>query len=552
MATREARIELKKSARRPMAGSRRTGAANGKEQIEVTIQLRRGSAPAAFPDIQNDCRKIPSERSYLSREEFAAAHGSRPEDFAKVRTFAARFGLQVAQEDPARRMVLLRGSVSQFTKAFGAKMSRYSSPRGSYRGRTGTLTVPTEFKGIIEGVFGLDNRPQARPHFRVRKLPNVQGKGKIRTAAADVSYTPLQVAQAYNFPAGTDGSGEAIAILELGGGYKTADLTAYFKGLGIATPTVSAISVDGAQNAPTGSADGPDGEVALDIEIAGAIAPAAPIGVYFAPNTDQGFIDALTTAIHDTNLRPSIVSISWGGPESSWTEQARDSLNTACEDAATMGVTVLVASGDGGATDGEAQGTLTVDFPASSPYVLGCGGTRLTLSGHSIATEQAWNELAQGEGATGGGVSDVFPVPAFQKTADVPTSPSGFRGRGVPDVAGDADPTTGYDVRVDGETSVIGGTSAVAPLWASLLARINQSLGKAAGYLNPLIYAATFQSALHDITSGDNGGYSAGPGWDPCTGLGTPNGTALLAALKVQPASTPASSSGDRGRTAGS
>jgi kumamolisin len=375
---------------------------------------------------------------------------------------------------------------------------------------------------VIEGVFGLDNRPQAKAHFRRR----------IRAAASDVSFTALKVAEAYYFPGGADGSGQTIAILELGGGYRAQDLSSYFGNLGLATPSVSAISIDGGSNSPTGSADGPDGEVELDIEIVGAIAPGAKIGVYFAPNTDQGFIDALTTAVHDTKLRPSIVSISWGGPEGSWTQQARDSINSACQDAATMGVTVLVASGDNGATDGSTDGALTVDFPSSSPYVIGCGGTKLVLSGNSIVSEQAWNELAQKEGATGGGVSQVFAIPSFQSLANIPAALNGFRGRGVPDVAADADPASGYDVLVDGVSTVIGGTSAVAPLWAGLLARINQLVGKPAAYLNPILYSKNAAATFHDITSGNNDGYSAGPGWDACTGLGTPNGTRLLAALK--------------------
>jgi quinol monooxygenase YgiN len=197
-----------------------------------------------------------------------------------------------------------------------------------------------------------------------------------------------------------------------------------------------------------------------------------------------------------------------------------------------MGITVLVASGDDGSSDGTTGGTPTVDFPASSPYVVGCGGTKLTLSGTTISSEQAWNELSSDEGATGGGVSEVFALPTFQDRANVPKAPNGFVGRGVPDVAGDADPETGYNVVVDGEETVIGGTSAVAPLWAGLFALINQSLGTNVGYVNSLLYSATEEATFHDITSGNNGAYSAGPGWDACTGLGTPNGSALLAALR--------------------
>jgi kumamolisin len=197
-----------------------------------------------------------------------------------------------------------------------------------------------------------------------------------------------------------------------------------------------------------------------------------------------------------------------------------------------MGVTVLAASGDDGASDGNTSGTPTVDFPAASPYVVGCGGTKLTISGAAIGSEQVWNELSANEGATGGGVSEVFALPSFQQSVNVPAAPNGFVGRGVPDVAGDADPETGYNVFVDGQPAVIGGTSAVAPLWAGLLALINQTLGANVGYLNPLLYSAAAEATFHDITSGNNGDYSAGPGWDACTGLGSPNGSALMTTLR--------------------
>ncbi len=463
-------------------------------------------------------------RNYLSREEFAAAFGARPEDLAAIRRFAEQYGLDVLSESRPRRTVLLIGTVQAFSDAFEATLGRWEHPTGTYRCRTGALTIPAELEGIVQGVFGLDNRPQAKTHFRIQK--------KVSAQAAAVSYSPVQMADAYDFPSASDGSGQCIGIVELGGGYNTQDLQTFFSGLGIAMPNVTAVSVDGATNSPTGDANGPDGEVELDIEVAGAVAPGAQLAMYFTPNTDAGFLDALTTAIHDTNLKPAVVSISWGGPESSWTQQALDSFNSACQDAATLGVTVLAASGDDGSSDGVSNGTPTVDFPSSSPYVMGCGGTKLQISGSTIASEQAWNDLSQNEGATGGGVSEFFAIPTFQASAGVPKAPNGFAGRGVPDVAGDADPETGYNVVVDGQQIVIGGTSAVAPLWAGLVALINQSLGKNAGYLNPLLYTTSVESTLHDITAGNNGAYSAGPGWDACTGLGSPDGSKLLAALK--------------------
>jgi kumamolisin len=522
MNARGRRVLLKSSSRTLLPDAKRIAPADAAQQIQVTVRLRRGSNPGEFPSDAELGRGLPADRNYLTREEFTAKHGASSEDIAGIRTFATESGLKVVSVAAARRTVVLGGTVEAFSQVFGTELHDYSYQGATYRCRTGALEIPAALESVIEGIFGLDNRPQAHTHFRRR----------IRARATDVSFTALQVAQAYDFPSDADGSGQAIAILELGGGYRTQDLTAYFSKLGLNIPAVSAISVDGGSTSSTGSADGPDGEVELDIEIAGAIAPGAKIGVYFSPNTDQGFVDALTTAIHDTSLRPSIVSISWGGPENSWTAQARDTLNSACQDAATMGVTVLVASGDNGAGDGSTNGALTVDFPSSSPYVIGCGGTRLALSGSSLASEQVWNELAENEGATGGGVSEVFAIPAFQNAANVPAAPNGFRGRGVPDVAADADPASGYNVLVDGETTVIGGTSAVAPLWAGLLARINQLIGKPAGYLNPLLYSPSVAATFHQITSGNNDGYSAGPGWNPCTGLGTPNGTRLLAVLK--------------------
>ena len=526
MAKREERVELKGSARAALPGAQDTGPADPNQQIEVSVLLRRGSKQEKRVSADEVGALPLNKRKYLSREEFAKLHGASTADLKKVRGFAKKYGLSVVNEDAACRIVKLSGTVQAFNSAFGVELRHSQHNSRTYRVRTGSITIPASLEAVVEGVFGLDNRPQVKPHFRLRK-------NNVNAAQAEVtSYSPVQVSEAYNFPTSANGAGQSIGLIELGGGYNTSDLDSFFSGLGIATPPVTAVSVDGATNSPTGDPSGADGEVELDIEVSGAVAPGARIAAYFAPNTDQGFIDAVTTAVHDTTLKPSIISISWGGPESSWTEQARNALNSACEDASTMGITVLVACGDDGADDGTSSPT--VDFPASSPYVIACGGTKLTLSGTTIESEQVWNELSQGEGATGGGVSEVFALPSFQANTNVPKAPNGFVGRGVPDVAGDADPETGYNVVVDGQQTVIGGTSAVAPLWAGLLARINQSLGTNVGYVNAMLYSGNAESTFHDITSGNNGDYSAGPGWDACTGLGTPNGAALLTALKSE------------------
>jgi kumamolisin len=342
------------------------------------------------------------------------------------------------------------------------------------------------------------------------------------------SYTPVEVARAYDFPTGTTGAGQCVAIIELGGGYHQSDLETYFGELGLPVPTVTTVSVDGAGNIPSGDPRSADGEVLLDIEVVGAIATGARIAVYFAPNSDQGFVDAVTTAVHDRANAPSVISISWGGPESTWTVQAQTALDQTFADAAALGVTVCAASGDNGSGDGVGDGRAHADFPASSPHVLGCGGTRL----ESGRAETVWNDGASG-GATGGGVSDTFDLPDWQSSAGVPTSvnPGGRIGRGVPDVSGDADPQTGYRVLVDGRHVTMGGTSAVAPLWAALVALLNEQRGTPVGFLNPLLYGKG-DGALRDVTSGDNDlgnapAYAAGPGWDACTGLGSPDGTAL-------------------------
>jgi kumamolisin len=527
MAKRLDRVELKGSNRAALPGGQDVGPSDPNEKIEVSVLLRRGSLPSKFPSAAAMGALPPRQRKYLTREEFARQHGASTADLEKIRAFAGQFRLRVVSEDRAGRIVKLSGTVQAFNSAFGSELRRCQHLSGTYRCRTGTLTIPAELESIIQGVFGLDNRPQVKAHFRLRKT-----NPSVHAQAAAASLSPVQVAEAYNFPSGANGAGQCIAVIELGGGYNTSDLDSFFGNLGITPPNITAVSVDGATNSPTGDPSSADGEVELDLEVAGANAPGAQLAAYFAPNTDQGFIDAVTTAVHDTTLKPSIISISWGGPENSWTQQSLNALNSACQDASTMGVTVLAAAGDDGSSDGSTNGSPEVDFPASSPFAVACGGTKLTISGTAIGNEQVWNELSSNEGATGGGVSELFALPTFQLSAKVPKAPNGFAGRGVPDVAGDADPETGYNVVVDGQSTVIGGTSAVAPLWAGLFALINQSLGTNVGYVNPLLYAAKAEATFHDITSGNNGSYSAGPGWDACTGLGTPNGTALLTALK--------------------
>jgi kumamolisin len=540
------RIAVKGSERAPLPGAHIAGAIDPNEHILVTvITRRRHSSKELTSHVKEIGARKPHERKHISREEFATTHGADPTDLEKIEDFAHEHGLDVVEAKGAQRRVVLAGTAAAISKAFGVYLARYEHPKGAYRGRTGPVHVPEDIAPIVEGVFGLDNRPQARPHFR--HLNNKKGKA-VQPRTGEISYTPSQVAQLYDFPTEVNGKNQCIGIIELGGGYQANDLEAYFASLGIPMPRITSVAIDagtpdGGSNQPTGNPNSADSEVVLDIEVAGAVAPGANIAVYFAGNTDKGFLDAILTAIHDDQRKPSVISISWGSAEKWWSHQAMQAMDQAFQDAAALGVTVCCSAGDDGSSDLRSpapdDGLLHVDFPGSSPYALCCGGTQLKGQGSTITGEFVWNEGIEG-GATGGGVSDEFGLPDYQANANVPPSanPDRHIGRGVPDVAGDADPVTGYQILVDGQQGVIGGTSAVAPLWAGLIALFNQSIGKSVGYLNPVIYSVpNTADVFHDIVSGGNnigdvnGAYKAGAGWDACTGLGSPDGAKLLSVL---------------------
>jgi len=561
----------------PLPGSERTrlpnvqsaGQLNESETITVTLVLRRRArVPAALI--------IGPET--VTHEELDAQYGAETDDIALVTSTMTELGLTVTDTHQGSRRMMVSGTIAALSAAFGTTLTLVTSPQlggtgqATHRYRSGDLSVPANLAGIVTAVLGLDDRPVARPQFRrltaaaasrtvtpetvtpktvtpETVTPETVTPETVTPEAATAAPTPVpltavQVASLYDFPAGTDGTGQTIAIIELGGGYTQSDLDMYFSGLGLDTPSVTAVSVDGASNSPGQPADG---EVELDIQVAGAVAPKAAQLVYFADNTDQGFINAIAQAVH-TTPPPTVVSISWGQSEDQWSEQSRTSMDGVFADAAALGVTVTVAAGDNGSSDDpNSTSGVHVDFPASSPHVLGCGGTQLigNLSTNTITSEVVWNELTNNEGAGGGGVSDVFPLPTWQANVGVPTiAGSTSTGRGVPDVAGNADPVTGYLVVVDGNQQPIGGTSAVAPLWAGLIARLAQATGKTFGLLQPQIYGGLTEGAaaqgFNDITEGDNGAYSAGPGWDATTGLGSPSGQALLTHLSdPPPTSTP-------------
>ncbi len=536
---------LKGTERALPSGAVIIGRANPQRTIQVTVHMRpandrlRSSTDCL---VNNGLR----QRRHLTRQEFAGEHGIGSSDIQPLRRLAREFGLQLVGDglgpkNRARKLgsrrVKLRGSVRSFSRAFGVDVVRVEDKDGNvFRTYVGPLTVPSGFDGNIVNVLGLDNRPTANP--RSKPFPRTGG---FKPNLGATSFNPDQIAKLYNFPSGVTGKGQTIAMIELKGGYRKRDLRTYFKQLGLSNIDISYVPA-GSQNDPTGNPNGADSEVMLDIEVAGAVANGARQVVYFGTTANQGFLNAVSTAIHDEINQPSILSISWGAAESEWTASDMISFDEAFQAAAAMGISVFVAAGDDGSNDGIDPASIAhADFPGSSPYATTCGGTRLiSTDGQTIAREVVWNDGHSG--GTGGGVSDFFDPPFYQVASSVPPSanPDGRIGRGVPDVAGNADPKTGYNIRIDGVDSVWGGTSAVAPLWAGLTALLNESLGQPVGFLNPLLYSTISQlpGAMRGVLQGNNdttervGGYSARPGWDPCTGLGTPNGELILQALR--------------------
>ena len=509
-------MSLPGSYRAALTGVEEIGAVAPDERIGVTLILRRRAELPA---------ELVTGPETISKEELADSYGADPVDVELVTGALSVAGIEITEADVGSRRVRAIGTAAALAEVFGAQLRRVRRDGTEFRARTGELRLPVALDGLVTAVLGLDSRPQARAYLRTHQQPS-----------ASASFDPPVLGTLYGFPADTDGTGHTVGVIELGGGFGQPDLQAYFAGLKIATPTVNAVGVDGATNVAGQDPNGADGEVLLDIEVIGALAPKAVQNVYFGPNTDQGFVDAISTAVHATPT-PTAISISWGQSEDQWTAQGRTAMDQAFADAAALGVTVTAAAGDNGSPDGQSDGKQHVDFPASSPHVLACGGTSLHAgTAGTISSETVWNDGSNG-GATGGGVSDTFPIPSWQSAAGVPKRSGGGTGRGVPDVAGDADPRTGYNIRVDGKAMVIGGTSAVAPLWAALACRLSQAIGdKPLGLMQTVLYKAAAAgratTGFRDITSGDNGAYTAGPGWDACTGLGTPHGGALVEVLK--------------------
>jgi kumamolisin len=490
------------------------------DELTLTLHLRsRAEDPAALERTLDDI--IAGRRPTLDRKAFAAEFGARRADVAAVRRFAEANDFHVRSLSVAKRIIRLTGARGRLGAAFGVDTVRYRVDDTVWNSYIGPVYLPRELDSRVLGVFGFDDKPELSRH-RAGAMAATPPKPKI-------SYSAPEVANLYRFPRRLDGAGQSIAVIALGGGYRLSDMRAYFDALRLPTPRIRARSVDGARNAPNGDTAAYDGEVTGDVQTVGAIAPGARIVVYFAPNTTRGFLEAVSEAVHDKHARNTVISISWGQAEEHWTPRVLEALNHVLLEAATLGITVCCSSGDHGVFADVRDRKAHVNFPASSPYALACGGTTLIGERRTIESERVWNNQT---GASGGGVSGRFPLPAWQRKSRVPRTAAGFPGRGVPDVAANADPLTGYRVYLGGKWGVGAGTSAASPLWAGLVARINQGRGAPVGLLSPFMYSEYERlrksGAIAPVTKGSDGAYRARRGWDCCTGLGTPRGETLL------------------------
>jgi kumamolisin len=470
----------------------------------------------------------------VNREELEAERRrilQRP--LAQVRGFAEQHGMEVLDIDFLRRRVSLGVKAADAERAFATRLVWAEADAQRRHHPTRKPRIPRPLADIVHAVVGLDTRPALSAKLR----------SHAAAGAAD-GIEPVQMAKLYGIATGGRGAGQCIGIIAPAGGYDPDDLKAACAAMQVPVPQITEISVAGSRNVvPTGAPSTFDAEVALDIQVIAGIAPEARIAVYFTEGNQPGLVAAVCEAVHGSAARPNVIVITWGQPEEVWDPQARKGLDAVLRDTLRLGITVLASSGDDLAPDAfrDASGApdgVHVDYPASSPYLLGCGGTEITLDAGrtGIADEVVWND-GRSKG-TGGGISGLYAVPDFQRGVALPASLNdGRRGRGVPDVAAAAAGANGYRIVLGKQTVVNGGTSAVAPLWGAFIALLNEQRGSTLGFVNSRLYQAA--QLFNPVRSGNNKdtflklGYTANPdgSWNACTGLGTPNGAAIIAAL---------------------
>jgi kumamolisin len=536
----KAHVLLPGSKRGKDAAAERVGDVDPKENIVVTI----GLAGPKFPGANEYVGKT------LTAAQLAEKFGAKQADADAVAKSLKKFGLKVGAVSLETRSMTVSGTAKAMEAAFKPGLAIMRSARdGDYRGREGAIQIPAELKGIVTGVFGLDQRRMARR----KSSAAVFASHAVGTLAP---LAPADLEQRYNFPPG-GGAGQSIAIAEFGGGYFSDDVAAYCAKFQRPVPNVQAIAVD----APAYTLQqalalpvqqrrqviGDSGEVMMDVEIIAGLCPSATISVYFSTFDQRGWVDLLNRVI---TARPVALSCSWGLAEDdpSWSANAVAAIDDRLNAARLLGITTCVSSGDDGSGDQVNDGHAHIDFPSSSPNALGVGGTMLSKSGSSVKEVTWWESPGQragGGGATGGGVSTVFSRPAWQNVKVKSLNAGSIDGRVAPDIAALSGPPY-YDLIFLGKDAPNGGTSASAPLWAALIARISANLpaAKQQRFLTPLLYQngsggqPVGKSSSRDITSGNNAskpdpgkGYKAKAGFDAVTGWGVPDGVKLLNAL---------------------
>lgn len=470
---------------------------------------------------------------YLTTEEFAERFAPTQEDYNKVIDFAQKLGLNITGIHNNRILLNVTGPAISVEKGFNIRLLEYMTSNGrKFHAPNLDPEVPVSIASIINGIVGLDNYGVWHSYKQKKETENTNAASHIFPSGPYGGFSPSDIAKAYNLvgvPA--NGSDQIIALFELGG-YLASDINKYTNYFGLPPAKLINITVDG------GSGGEIDAEVTLDIELALALAPESQIYVYEGPNSNQGVLDTYNRIATD-NLAKQ-VSTSWGLGENMVSSQYLNAENIIFMQMAAQGQTIYAAAGDSGAYDDypvNYSHALVVDDPASQPYVVGVGGTKLTVNPESCSyvSESVWNDGLQ-NGAGGGGVSAYWQIPSWQ--ANVPNVNSKIH-RNVPDVALNADTNTGYAIYYDGQWAVYGGTSCAAPLWAAFTARVNQERvtnnKPVLGFANPVLYAIGTGSPnsgnFHDITNGNNLYYNAGTGYDNATGLGSFNGANLFASL---------------------
>ncbi len=475
---------------------------------------------------------------HITHAHLLRCHGAKAENLQAPLNFAQAHHLRLGALDRARRTAHLSGTVEDIAAAF--------PPVDLSKTR-----VPPALAGVVEAVLDENGSPGA--HRRsVARTPPVGGLKKLSRISSGYHFPPVRGLQ------------QTIGLVEFGGGFRRSDIVRFCQRNRVPVPRITVVPIHGRENDPVeraavhtlleflgGARQLSEAEqqsarmqaaqatleVTMDIEILAALAPGAAIVVYFAHATERGQFGALHRAVFDERNRPSVLSVSWGQPELTVSTDGLQAINRLLLTAAHLGISVCASSGDAGAQKAQADGLPTVNFPASSPYTLACGGTHAEFAKGSpprILRESVWNGLHTSPGgASGGGVSRVFPQPSWQRGVGVPLSPVGTRGRGVPDVAGVADPRVGGELIAADRPFAAAGTSAVAPLWAALIARCNHHLGRRCGWVNAPLYRLGREGkrGLRPVKHGSNDGYEAADGWNACAGYGTPDGAAILAHL---------------------